>query len=79
MSKPFLLNDAKILDKFNSSHLFWLDAGITNTVHHGYFTHDMVLEKLNNIDKISFISFPYETKTEIHGFRYDKINEYCGY
>ena len=46
MSKMFLLHDAKILDKFNSDYLFWIDAGITNTVHIGYFTHDNVLEKL---------------------------------
>jgi hypothetical protein len=78
MSKPFLLNDAKILDKFDSTHLFWLDAGITNTVHPGYFTHDKVLDKLYNIDTFSFLSFPYETKTEIHGFKYDRIEEICG-
>jgi len=35
MSKPYLLHDAKIMDKFDSTHLFWLDAGITNTVHLG--------------------------------------------
>jgi hypothetical protein len=29
MSKMFLLHDAKILDRFNSEHLFWIDAGIT--------------------------------------------------
>jgi hypothetical protein len=78
MSKPFLLNDASILDKFDSTHLFWLDAGITNTVHVGYFTHDMVLDKLDEINKISFVAFPYETNTEIHGFEYSKINDYCG-
>ena len=34
MSKAYLLmHDAKILDKFESTHLYWLDAGITNTVH----------------------------------------------
>jgi len=75
MSKPYLMHDAKILDKFGSTHLYWLDAGITNTVHPGYFTHDRVLDKLNKIDKISFIAFPYETTTEIHGFQYKKLNE----
>ena len=78
MSKPFLMHDAKILDKFGSTHLYWLDAGITNTVHPGYFTHDRVLDKLTKIDKISFIAFPYETTTEIHGFQYKKLNELAG-
>lgn len=78
MSKPFLMHDAKILDKFGSTHLYWLDAGITNTVHPGYFTHDRVLDKLNKIDKISFIAFPYEATTEIHGFQYKKLNELAG-
>ena len=78
MSKPFLLNDARVFDKFNSSHLFWLDAGITNTVHPGYFTHDKVLEKLDNINKLSFIAFPYDAEGEIHGFEYKKLCELAG-
>jgi len=77
MSKIFLLNDARILDKFDSEKMFWIDAGLTNTVHLGYFTHDNVL---NNIDrdfkKFNFISFPYDGKVEIHGFEYKKICEY---
>lgn len=78
MSKPFLLNDARILDKFNSDHLYWIDAGITNTVHPGYFTHDRVLEKLTkHINKINFVAFPYEASTEIHGFSYPSINEFA--
>jgi hypothetical protein len=77
MSKMFLLNDAKILDKFDSTHLMWIDGGITNTVHVGYFTHDMVLSKLKNkLNKFSFISFPYDGKVEIHGFEYKKMCEY---
>ena len=73
MSKVFLMHDAKIMDKFKSSHLYWLDAGITNTVHPGYFTHDKVIDKLGDIDKITFISFPYEAENEIHGFNYEQI------
>ncbi len=76
MSKMFMLNDAKIMDKFNSDYLFWIDGGITNTVHAGYFTHDKVLKNLkNHISKFSFICFPYAAENEIHGFEYKKINE----
>ena len=79
MSKVFLLNDARILDKFNSEYMFWIDAGIANTLHTGYFYHDKVLEKIKDIDnKILFICFPYETNSEIHGFEYKKICEYAG-
>jgi hypothetical protein len=79
MSKMFLLHDAKILDKFNSDYLFWIDAGLTNTVHQGYFTHDKVLNKLPKyINNFNFVCFPYETNLEIHGFVIDKMNQYSG-
>ena len=79
MSKMFLLNDARIMDKFNSDYLFWLDAGITNTVHPGYFTHDKVLEKLPKyLKNFTFVAFPYDAETEIHGFNYSEINKYVG-
>ena len=79
MSKMFLLNDARILDKFNSKNLFWIDAGLTNTVHPGYFTHDKVIEKLNKyIDKFTFVCFPYDAENEIHGFSYPEINQWSG-
>ncbi len=79
MSKVFLLNDAKIMDKFDSEYLFWLDAGITNTVHPGYFTHDQVLDKLPNyINKLTFLAFPYEAESEIHGFDFNEINKLSG-
>jgi hypothetical protein len=79
MSKMFLLNDAKIMDPFNSEMMFWIDAGLTNTVHPGYFTHDKVLEKLPKyISKFSFVCFPYDANTEIHGFEFNKLNSVAG-
>lgn len=79
MSKMFLLNDARIFDGFDSSHLFWIDAGITNTIHPGYFTHDKIHEKFDKLfNKFGFIAFPYNAEKEIHGFSYPKINHYAG-
>lgn len=79
MSKMFLLNDARILDKFNSTHLIWLDGGITNTVHEGYFTHDKVLNKLDKyFNNFTFVAFPYDGKEEIHGFEYKKMCKLSG-
>tara|TARA_E500000318_G_scaffold112062_1_gene133831 strand:+ start:10760 stop:12397 length:1638 start_codon:yes stop_codon:yes gene_type:complete len=78
LSKMFLLNDARIFDTFNSTHLFWIDAGITNTVHPGYFTSDNVTGKLSKIvNDFSFVAFPYKANNEIHGFSYPYINSLC--
>lgn len=78
MSKMFLLHNAKIYNPFNTEYLFWLDGGITNTVHPGYFSHDKVLHKLENlVKKFLFVCFPYESETEIHGFNINNINNIC--
>ena len=75
MSKVFLLHDAKILDKFNSEYMFWIDAGLSNTIHPGYFIQDNVLDKLPKfLGGFNFVCFPYETELEIHGFKYSEMN-----
>jgi hypothetical protein len=77
MSKMFLLNDASILDPFNSTHMIWVDGGITNTVNEGYFWKDKVISKIDKyFNNFSFVSFPYDGKVEIHGFDY---NAMCNY
>jgi hypothetical protein len=77
MSKMFLLNDAAIMDPFNSTHLVWVDGALSNTVHEGYFWHDNVISKLDKyFNKFSFVCFPYDGKVEIHGFEYNKMCEY---
>ena len=77
MSKIFLLNDANILDPFNSSHMIWVDGALTNTVHEGYFWKDKVIDKIEKyFQKFTFVCFPYDGKVEIHGFEY---NEICNY
>jgi len=78
MSKMFLLHNAKVFNPFSTEYMFWLDGGITNTVHPGYFSHDKVLNKLENIvKKFLFVCFPYETTTEIHGFNINDMNKIC--
>lgn len=78
MSKMFLLNDASILDPFNSSHLIWVDGALTNTVHEGYFWKDNVINKIDKLfTKFSFVCFPYDGKQEIHGFKYPEMCRYA--
>lgn len=79
MSKMYLLHDAVILDKFNSDKLFWIDAGLTNTVNVGYFTHDKVLTKIENLsNNFLFVCFPYQAETEIHGFDINMMDSITG-
>ena len=77
MSKMFLLNDAAILDPFNSENIVWVDGALTNTVHEGYFWKDNVISKFTKyLNKFSFVCFPYDGKVEIHGFKYDEMCKY---
>lgn len=79
MSKMFMLHDATIFNPFDTDYFVWIDGGITNTVHEGYFTHDKVFDKLDCcLDKFLFISFPYKDGPEIHGFKREGMAEYCG-
>lgn len=76
MSKMFMLNDACIFNPFKTENFLWIDGGITNTVHPGYFTHDKVLEKIEPLlNKFLFVCFPYKASTEIHGFKFSEINK----
>jgi hypothetical protein len=78
-SKMFFLNDATIWNPFGSEFFIWLDAGITNTVYDKFFTENRALDKI--IPYLSngflFLSYPYETVTEIHGFTYTAMNMYA--
>ena len=78
MSKMFLLNDAALMDPFDSSHMVWVDGALSNTVNDGYFWHDKVLDKLDKyFNKFSFVAFPYDGKVEIHGFTYGPMCVYA--
>jgi hypothetical protein len=69
MSKMFLLNDITFINPFQTEYFLWLDAGLTSTVHSGYFSHDKILDKiLLFLKPFLFLSYPYEGHNEIHGF-----------
>ena len=82
MCKMFMVNDTAITNPFNSEYFYWIDGGLTSTVSRGYFTHDNVLDKLeeysDSIQKLTFITYPYESNDEIHGFERIKMAQYCG-
>jgi hypothetical protein len=76
MSKLFMLHDEKLRNPFNTEYFFWIDGGLTNTVHHGYFSKDKVLDKIDKLtNKFLFLAFPYAESQEIHGFDRARMNE----
>jgi hypothetical protein len=82
-TKMFMVNDSAILNPFNSEYFFWIDGGITNTVHKGYFQHDNVFDNLENFvknkeKKFIQIAYPYIGAEEVHGFERKAFAKYCG-
>ena len=78
MSKFFFLHDQTIFNHFQTDYFVWIDGGLTNTVHEGYFTHDKVLEHIDeHLKKLLFLCFPYVGNTEIHGFERETMAQYC--
>jgi hypothetical protein len=76
-SKMFFLNDVAIWNPFDSKYFVWLDAGITNTVYEKYFTENRVFDNINeHLDSFLFLSYPYESSGEIHGFDFEQMNRY---
>jgi len=74
-SKMFMLNDASIMNPFDTEYHFWVDAGITNTVPHGDVAEDNLLDKLHEYSEpFLFLSYPYLADKEIHGFNYQAMN-----
>lgn len=84
MSKFFMMNDSVVHDSFNSDYLFWIDAGLTNTVG---------IDLLRNVDRLPvymkkieeeenkkflFLSYPYDTDGEVHGYNRRAFDEICG-
>ena len=79
MSKMALLHDAKIMDKFDSDYMYWIDAGLANSVNLDTYVKQDTLEKISNkVNNFMFVGYPYKATSEIHGFHYPKINEYAG-
>lgn len=77
MSKMFLLHNAKCYNPFNSEYFYWIDGGLSSTMNLGYFNNPIVIENLIKLSsKFLFICFPYETSSEIHGFKIEEMNKY---
>ena len=82
MCKMFMLHDSSIINPFGSEYLYWMDGGLTSTVNTGYFKSDKVLDNVDiysdTVKKFTFVQYPYEGNTEIHGFERKALAEFCG-
>jgi hypothetical protein len=69
LSKMRWLNEAAADNPFASSHLFWIDAGLTGTVSEDLLRNPAVPSRLvNATGDFLFAAFPYRDGAEIHGF-----------
>src|SRR5690606_39007721 len=68
MSKMFLLGRVAQLNPFNSTHVLWLDGGLTHTVSPHLLKSHVLSRFVPNLDRMHFVCFPYKASREIHGF-----------
>jgi len=76
-SKLICLYKESKVNPFQDDYMYWIDGGITSTVHGGYFYKDKIIDKIPLSIKETFlwIAFPYKTEQEVHGFKHEKIKE----
>jgi hypothetical protein len=75
MSKMKWVYQESVSNPFHDDYFYWIDAGLTSTVHGGYFYKDNILDNLPSYlkDTFLFISFPYKTENEVHGYTHDEM------
>ena len=78
MSKFFWLNDAAIMNPHGTKHFLWLDAGLSNSVHHELLGEEFQTKIVDYLeDRVFFLCFPYQAEGEIHGFKAEEMNNYA--
>lgn len=78
MSKMFFLHDSKIWNPFDTDYFMWLDAGISQTCYENYFYDQTILERIKDcMDPFLFLSYPYRSEAEVHGFTTSAIDQYA--
>lgn len=79
MSKQFLLNDASIMNFFNTKYFLWLDAGLNNTVNlQDHLTAEFEARIVQHMNKMLYVCFPYDGTVEVHGYPKDKMDSMSG-
>ena len=78
MSKFFMLNDSAVANTFNTEYFYWIDAGLTNTVDIGQLRNMENLPGYMEDKKFLFLSYPYSSESEVHGFESKKFDKLCG-
>ena len=78
-SKMFMLHDASLYNNFNTDYFYWVDAGLTTTVPATHLANDRCLDHLvKHTDPFLFLSYPYQSESEIHGFESKAMDRYAG-
>lgn len=79
MAKMPLLHNASIWNNFDTENFVWIDSGLTHTVYDKMLIENRALEKMvPHLNPWLFLSYPYETTQEIHGFPKDKMDLFAG-
>jgi hypothetical protein len=76
------MNDATLMNIFNTKYFMWIDAGISNTIGDpkGYIDEEFgdKISKVFSNNKMHYLCFPYEPAAEVHGFEKDAMFRYAG-
>ncbi len=79
MAKMPLLHNASCWNPFDTENFIWIDSGLTHTVYDKMLIEHKALDKMvAHLDPFVFLSYPYETTQEIHGFPKGKMDIYSG-
>jgi len=75
-SKMFLLHDAKLFNPFSTDYFFWIDAALPKTVSIDYLTNKNLENIIDYANPFLFLSYPYESDIDIHGFDIKGVEKY---